>query len=239
MIELVNWDTDNFGIKVGNLTLPALPSVFAFKQELQRAKLEGYDLLYLKGVDLPDTYMLENIFLVDNKVDYIKTIDMNQNKIAKDNNIISLLNHEASEDIVNLSCQSGIYSRYKTDDNMPNNIFETLYGLWIKRSLNGDIATDVIGYIDNQKTLGILTYQKDGSDATIGILAVDSCARGKGIGTRLMNAFLASLEPGTKVHVATQQRNECACHFYEKYGFRIEKISKIYHIWLQHISAQE
>lgn len=64
---------------------------------------------------------------------------------------------------------------------MPSSVFETLYGLWIKRSLNGEIATDVLGYVDNGRILGILTYRQKENEATIGIIAVDSQASGHGV----------------------------------------------------------
>ena len=70
--------------------------------------------------------------------------------------------------------------------------------------------------------------------ADIGLLAVDEEARGKSIGKLLMHAaFIKCRDLGYKeVQVVTQKANATACAFYEKLGFRIEKVENIYHFWI-------
>lgn len=233
MIELVKWDTENLGIKVGNLRLKEAIDASVLRKEMMKAQFEGYDLLYLKGVELSEDCLFDNVLLADEKVEYTQIISDNRIVSHQDNHIVSLLSHPLTEGLLRLSYESGKYSRYRLDKLMPSSVFETLYGLWIKRSLNGEIATDVFGYVDKGKILGILTYhQENDSEVTIGIIAVDSQASGLGIGTKLMQSLLASLSIGTKVNVATQKCNEIACHYYEKNGFHVASMTNIYHIWL-------
>lgn len=232
MIELVKWDTENLGIKVGNLRWDEAVDATALRREMAKAQSEGYDLLYLKGIELSEDCLFDNVVLADEKVEYTQTISDNQMTSYPDGHVVSILNHPLTEELLQLSYESGKYSRYHLDKNMPSSVFETLYGLWIKRSLNGEIAIDVLGYVDNGRILGILTYRQKDNEVTIGIIAVDSQSSGQGIGTKLMQSFLASLPVGTKVNVATQKCNEIACHYYEKNGFHVEDVTNIYHIWL-------
>lgn len=232
MIELVKWDTENLGIKVGNLRWDEAIDATVLRREMAKAQSEGYDLLYLKGIELPEDCLFDNVVLADEKMEYTQTISDNRTTFQLDCQVISILNHPLTEELLQLSYESGKYSRYHLDKNMSSSVFETLYGLWIKRSLNGEIATDVLGYVDNGKILGILTYRQEDNEVTIGIIAVGPKASGQGIGTKLMQSFLASLPVDTKVNVATQKCNEIACHYYEKNGFHVEDVTNIYHIWL-------
>jgi dTDP-4-amino-4,6-dideoxy-D-galactose acyltransferase len=69
----------------------------------------------------------------------------------------------------------------------------------------------------------------------IGLLAVDSSMRGKKLGIALVNAAQQwTIENGfTTAQVVTQGENVSACRFYEKCGYRIDKIENVYHFWSQ------
>ena len=54
MIQLVQWDTDNFGFKVGNLVPDADITKEWLDAELLEARKQGYELLYLKGGSNPE-----------------------------------------------------------------------------------------------------------------------------------------------------------------------------------------
>ena len=60
MIQLVQWDTDNFGFKVGNLVPDADITKEWLNAELLEARNQGYELLYLKGGSIPEELMSEN-----------------------------------------------------------------------------------------------------------------------------------------------------------------------------------
>lgn len=232
MIELAKWDTDNFGLKIGNLKLYAVSDLSTLKKNISYAKHEGYDLLYLKGVDLPNDYLSDKIILADEKVIYTLSLSDKIRPDVQDSHVISILHHPLTDELLRLSYESGKYSRYHLDKRLPGYVFATLYRLWMKRSLNGEIATDVLAYIENGCIQGILTYHQTVDAVTIGIVAVNSQVSGLGIGSKLMQAFLSRLSVGTRVNVATQKRNEVACHYYEKNGFHVDSITNIYHIWL-------
>ena len=74
MIEQVQWDSDNFGIKIGNIVLAGGFSEQALLQAINKAKDEEYDLLYLKGYELSDAWLSDKFLLADKKVVYSQTI---------------------------------------------------------------------------------------------------------------------------------------------------------------------
>lgn len=229
MIQLAQWDTDNLGLKIGNLHIDGDLQIHKLKKEIAHSVKEGYDLLYLKGVTLPEDCLSSKLLLADEKVVYAQDIDNNIHTV--DPHVVSFLNHELTPALWNLTLESGWCSRYKTDSNFPPEVFSILYRQWILKSLNGTIATDVLVYNLDNIPVGLLTYKKNEEIVDIGLVAVSKDYAGKGIGTKLMKSFLSMFEKGTRVEVATQRNNKMACHFYERNGFVVNSISNIYHIW--------
>lgn len=232
MIVPARWDTDNFYIKVGNLIAEGGLNKSFLLREMAHAREEHYDLLYLKGVNLPCDCLSENVILADEKVVYVQ-VNSGRETPVDDERVASALNSPLTEELLQLSYESGKYSRYRLDENFPKSVFDTLYRLWIVRSLNGEIATDVLVYSEGGHVLGVLTYKINENEAEIGIVAVSPEAAGKGIGSKLMQSFLSRMALGVKISVATQKRNRVACHYYEKNGFHIESVTNVYHLWIK------
>ena len=232
MIVPARWDTDNFHIKVGNLIAEDGLNKSLLLREMAHAREEHYDLLYLKGVNLPCDCLSENVVLADEKVVYVQ-VNSSREKPVDDEHVVSALNGSLTDELLQLSYESGKYSRYRLDGNLPKSVFDTLYRLWIVRSLNGEIATDVLVYREGGHVLGVLTYKINENEAEIGIVAVSPEAAGKGIGSKLMQSFLSRMASGVKISVATQKRNRVACHYYEKNGFHVESVTNVYHLWIK------
>lgn len=229
MVHLLKWDTDNFGIKVGKLILEECNKDYLYA-ELSKAKEDGFNLLYIKGVALPEDWLNENIKLADEKVVYSQTLSRTDRNV--DTAVVSGFGTPISEELYQLSFESGKYSRYKLDKKLPGHIFKTLYSLWIKRSLNGAIADDVLLYKDGSKAVGMLTYKIESDHVEIGLVAVNPSYAGKGIGTKMMQTLFSKFPLGAKISVATQKKNKAACHYYEKNGFEVESVTNIYHVWI-------
>lgn len=230
MIELAKWDSEHFGMKVGNLAFANFPTKTELREAMSAAKSDGYDVLYLKGIKLPSDYLSDNVKLADEKVIYSQTI--NERISFHNENVVSILHRELDARLFSMALQSGGYSRYYTDKKFPINVFLELYGTWIENSLNGLIATDVLAYVEGKRVEGFITYKQENSKVTIGLVDVENLSKGKGIGSILMSGFLSKFPIGTYVEVATQSANKQACHFYEKNGFKIEEVTNIYHLWL-------
>lgn len=141
-----------------------------------------------------------------------------------------------------LAIASGVWSRFKVDSNVPRCVFETMFESWIKNSVNFSIADEVFVAIDavSGEEVGFVTLKQKGSVVHIGLLAVATHYRRKGIASQLMSrAILWAIETVTidgVISVVTQGANEQACSCYEHLGFSLATQQDVYHIWLpQHL----
>lgn len=231
----LSWDSNFFGYSIGKFTAKELNSE-KLEEIFQKMHEEKYKLVYC-FVDAKDTIsnrcLVEaQIDLVDEKVTYCMSLSDKKSEISK--NITSYLNKQVNNHLISLALQSGEYSRFKIDNHFAQGDFERLYTTWIKNSLNGSIANDVLVYSEKGKEVGLLTLGKKDIRADIGLLAVDKKYRGRAIGTMLIQAagVLARKLGLKQIQVVTQKNNIGACTFYEKVGFISERVENIYHIWL-------
>jgi GNAT superfamily N-acetyltransferase len=141
-----------------------------------------------------------------------------------------------------LAIASGVWSRFNVDSNVPRCVFESMFESWIKNSVNFSIADEIFIAVDSAtgKEVGFITLKQKGSSVHIGLLAVDSKQRRKGIASQLMSrAVLWALETVSAdgvLSVVTQGANEQACNFYKHFGFALNSEQDVYHIWLpQHL----
>jgi len=134
-----------------------------------------------------------------------------------------------------LAWQSGEYSRFRLDPQLAPSVFRQLYSQWLRNSLAGSIARQVLVWRDaTGQELGLLTMGEKNGRAEIGLLAVDAAARGQRVGQQLVAAAVAQAVAWghTELQVVTQRDNEQACQFYEKCGFHFAQEEHIYHLWL-------
>lgn len=135
--------------------------------------------------------------------------------------------------MINLAIQSGVFSRFNIDKMIGRDKFEELYRIWIIKSVNREIANEVIVYNHNDDIAGYLTIGEKNNRADLGMGAVDSKYRGKGIGRILFeNAEKYAFDQGYEdIQIVTQGDNIPACKLYEKLGYSIESKEYFYHIW--------
>ena len=232
MIEIkkLDWDSNFFDLKIGKISLTDI-NKNDFDAFLSLKKKENYQLIYVFSDSKIDFLAAQ---LVDSKVTFQFEIENDLASKTSENIKILSKNHELNQNLLDLALQSGEYSRFKIDENFPKNSFEKLYQLWIKNSLNHDIADAVMAFENQNQTDGLVTLKHDADTTHIGLIAVNSEARGQKIGSQLLDAVkkIASKKQKKYINVATQLENELACRFYEKNQFYIKKIEYIYHIWL-------
>lgn len=229
MVTIAKWDTDNLGLKIGNLNVSEPVTRELLDRARYEAKAENYDLLYIKDVMIPEDLLSDKLILADTKITYAITV---KDKLYACNNVKSISGFPITNELIELAYESGKYSRYKLDPNFPKGVFERLYEIWISKSLSGDIANEVLASQSHEKITGLLTYAKADNNYTIGLISVTpSCAR-HGVGSKLIQHFLSQLKVGSSVEVSTQAINTIACRFYEKNGFQIKHVTNIYHLWL-------
>lgn len=223
----LKWDTDFFGYEVGKLSLN--------DNDLDENLLLNNDfkLIYIFSNEPLSEELVNkhNLFLSDEKIDLITNVS-NLNLIYFENeNFIELT--ELDDNLLDLTFQSGHFSRFKIDTNFKNNEFEILYTAWIEQSIAHKNADKVIGFSVNNKVVGFITFILKNSKFDIGLIAVNEEHRNLKIGKQLLTyLFNYSLSKNVDfVTVTTQNKNQGALKFYLQNGFSVHKTTYIYHLW--------
>lgn len=235
-IETVKWDSDFFGYPVGKIALTDFHNE-QFEELVRSVKRSGMRLIYLYPLDQVSTNTLlsNRIPLVDTKITFVKSNDVfSQNNFISKGSVKSYDTNEKYETLEKLALLSGEYSRFRTDPAFSNNEYYRLYSEWIKKSVNKEVASDVIIYKDEDEIKGFVSYKLTPSkEMFIGLVAVSPLDQGKGIGKTLMKSIEnIALRNGIRIIlVNTQLENEQAVAFYSSCGFQISKQQEIFHLW--------
>lgn len=216
MIELLDWDSNFFGYKIGKLTYSnqhkSLPSDEEFKK---------FDLVYIFSTSrLNDKYNLVDVKVTFKKNTASKNVD---DKIYFFDKTL----HSYTE-LLELAYLSGHDSRFLKDSFFSEKDFKNLYKTWIDKSIINQ-KTKILVYINNNTICGFVSFKVEKIKSNIELIAVSPIARGKGIGKKLLDAVEAMLKEDTLLTVPTQETNLKACNFYLKNGFKIISKHFIYH----------
>lgn len=234
-LNKLDWDSDFFNLKIGSIEIENTKSL---NIELLKALELEYDLIYVRGKGLSindDTLNNFGGFKVDTKLVYQWSV-LPQN-VDLDQSIHIYQPDTVTKELRNLAIQSGVFSRFKTDQNFQNGMFEELYSKWIKNSVLKVNADFVFVKEVNTTVVGFVTLKLDNKNkwGNIGLIAVDKNYRGQRIGQKLINKVKSTLHQNkfNCLKVATQLDNNVACKFYETNGFSIYSQIEIFHFWLK------
>jgi dTDP-4-amino-4,6-dideoxy-D-galactose acyltransferase len=172
-----------------------------------------------------------NLFLADEKTDLITHVsDLTFDKTNNDS-VTELVSID--QNLLDLTYQSGHYSRFKIDPNFKSNEFEKLYTAWIEKSINHSMAEKVLGFVVDNKTVGFITIAMKNNAYDIGLIAVDSAHRSLKIGKQLLEYVFryANSNKVNTITVTTQMQNQGALRFYLQNGFSVNQSTFIYHLW--------
>lgn len=230
MVQCLKWDSDFFKLRIGRVDITSHEEWNELMQKMATLKTR-YDLIYVFSKnDLPIND--DSIQLADTKTIYAKIIEASDMLLSP---IEQYTKKTPNKDMYHLALVSGVYSRFRLDKRLPTQSYERMYSRWIEQSVNGAMADAVLVHRTDNHIDGLITVQVVNDTAHIGLVAVDECSQGKGIGTGLIKAVEFYLLNATDVRilkVATQWENKQACHLYEKNGFTVDEKTNIYHWWL-------
>lgn len=233
-MEELKWDTEFFGIKSAKVILNNSIDEQDIEKILTEIEEKGYEFLTINNVGNNDNnnYMLKNIpdiFLADVNIQFEKKTE---NKKEMDNKVSIHNNFEYNEEILKISRNSFIYSRFMNDLNLKNS--SDVYVEWAKNAFNREDKY-FCTYKTDDKVLGYLLFSINNKFLTIELIAVDNNCKGKGIGKKLINKIeeFAYLNNISIIRVGTQLNNIYAQNFYINNGFRHISNNSIYHLWLR------
>jgi dTDP-4-amino-4,6-dideoxy-D-galactose acyltransferase len=172
-----------------------------------------------------------NLFLSDEKIDLITSVSNFNFNNFENENLVELT--KLDDNLLDLTFQSGHFSRFKIDTNFKNNEFEILYTAWIEQSIAHKNADKVIGFLVNNKVVGFITFVLKNNKFDIGLIAVNEQHRNLKIGKQLL-AYVFNYSVSKNVDfvtVTTQNKNQGALKFYLQNGFSIHQTTYIYHLW--------
>jgi dTDP-4-amino-4,6-dideoxy-D-galactose acyltransferase len=123
-------------------------------------------------------------------------------------------------------------TRFYADPNFPNERCDVFYDTWIRRSLEGWADGVLVGEIDD-RAAGYVSCHLDGATGSIGLIAVDESARGRGLGVDLAHSAIAwcAGRGAERMTVVTQGRNVPALRTFQRAGFLASSLNLWFHKW--------
>jgi dTDP-4-amino-4,6-dideoxy-D-galactose acyltransferase len=234
--QMLDWDTDFFGVKVARIIEPVLTAekLTGILSELKQA---GVQLVYWPASRecTDDETKRHSGRLVDVKTTF--AIDFRH---SESDDLISTDIVEAYSpampvsDLEDLALQCGEYSRFAVDPRIPREKFVALYKTWINRSLGKEIAREVLVIREAGRVAGMVTLGEKNGRGNIGLMAVGAGYRGKKYGEKLVRAAQQWFVKNGYAwgQVVTQGENLPACKLYIKCGYFVDKVEYFYHFWL-------
>jgi dTDP-4-amino-4,6-dideoxy-D-galactose acyltransferase len=166
-------------------------------------------------------------------VDIRTTFERSLGELPEESSGIRPVRPDDLPQLKRISGQSFSDSRFYYDRHFGRPSCDELYAAWIERSCQG-YADCVLVEDLNGKAAGYVTCRLDPSKAgSIGLIAVDPEAQGRGVGQRLVVSALHYFRNNrmTNGTVVTQGRNIKSQRLYQRCGFRTQSIGLWYHRW--------
>lgn len=234
--QILEWDSDFFRIKVAQITPPNL-SQHKLAAIISELKKQDVKLVYWSSGQECNNDAVSKLCgsLVDRKTTFaIDFSSLDLKNIITTDMVEPFTDSMPVEALESLAIQSGEYSRFAIDSNLPKEKFFALYKTWINRSLRKEIANEVLVIRDADQIAGMVTLGEKNKRGDIGLIAVHKDFRGRKYGEKLVRAaqrwFITNgFEFG---QVVTQGQNIAACNLYKKCGYSVEQIEYFYHFWL-------
>ncbi len=235
LLEGLPWDTENFSFGVARWKGDE-PDASALQAAKQSGMAERIQLVYISL--RPDQVAAEQALrdagatLVDRKTNFAKSLDLDS---AWPQEVCEFTEISPTPALVDLALASGVQSRYLVDPKMPRACFQTLYRLWIARSVAHHIADAVLVVPDAAGEKAMVTVKvEDGHVARIGLIAVAEQCRGQGLGAKLLRAAetWAVRRGCDRLEVITQGDNQQAVALYSRAGYTVDWTQHVWHWWL-------
>jgi dTDP-4-amino-4,6-dideoxy-D-galactose acyltransferase len=234
--QVLDWDSDFLGIKVARITQPQL-DMHELSGTLSELRREKVKLVYWPSeqeFELNTRAQFRGL-LVDLKTTFVVDLSsLDFTKIAHDGIVEPFTDSMSMANLEDLAIQSGEYSRFAVDPNLPKEKFASLYKTWIDRSVRKEIASEVLVIRGDRKIVAMVTLGEKNGRGDIGLLAVDTKYRGRKYGEKLVGAAQRwFIGQGYRYgQVVTQGQNIPACNLYLKCHYSVERVEYFYHFWL-------
>ena len=238
--ELLSWDTEFFGVRIGRITERKLSPVVMNAIRNWSRQNDVNCLYYIADSDDIQSIRLaeENGFRnVEIRITYeynLKDWDPETREIRNPDIHLRPARAGDLQVLIEMSTDSFRDSRWYFDPEFPEGKTRAYYPVWVENSLNGYTDYVLVAEHDGQ-VMGYITgnLQKDKTAGTIEIMAVRPEARGLGIGHELFSSSLdiQKLNGSEYIVTNTQGRNITTNRMLIRHGLNIKDIQIYYHKW--------
>ncbi len=245
-LRALDWDTEFFGIKMGQVLLPLKPEPANFSEStwlhtLEAARCQKYQFLYCPvDVIYPEASTIiagHGGIIGDVLVTFVLECPEGIQKINSSFDTAEAT-AEDLKSIIEIAVRSFRDSRFMMDPHFERSKAEQFYPSWLKESFSN--AEKIVVVKKERQVCGFISFKPEPSTKTliIRLIAVKSSERGKGIGQILVHQAIATALKLNypQVQVGTQLTNRAAINLYEKGGFRMHSAKYRYHIWFEDVS---
>jgi ribosomal protein S18 acetylase RimI-like enzyme len=228
--EVLAWDTEFWGTRIGRVAHDRLDDTVAASVDAWVAA-NGVECIYYlaPGDDPGSAHAAERngFALMDVRVELARAAEREQ---------VGPSIREARDDdrqaLRRIASSSHGVTRFYADPRFPNDRCDDLYDTWIRRSLEG-WADGVLVAEADATAAGYVSCHLSERTGSIGLIAVDTAARGSGLGVDLARGAVAwCAERGAEtMTVVTQGRNVAALRTFMRAGFAPSSLDLWFHKW--------
>ena len=233
--RLLDWDSEFFARRIARLDGSRLTPELA-AHALTWSKRHGVDCLYfLADSDDPDTVRLaedHRFRQVDVRVTLRTRLDEKTAGASQ-----SVTRPFAPADVPALRALARVShrdSRFYADPRFARPRCDDLYETWIDNSCRGYADAVLVAQAGGVAVGYVSCHLGEEATGQIGLFAVDTAHRGRGLGAALVTAALGwfAARGARDVTVVTQGRNVAAQRLYQRGGFATHAVQLWYHKWL-------
>ena len=228
---LMDWDSEFFGFKIAQVEKNFLLTG-SRETCLKGLATADIDMAYYTS-DFPLDMNSEGSYdfrLVSKRVQIKKELSFG---LPLHDNIDFYHEQKPDSDLVRLAHRAGNFSRFLSDPKICPKKVKELYEIWITKSVEKKMASEVLVYKEKGQVKGFVTLIFDPPHGQTPLFAVSPDSEGKGISFSLMRAADSVLyQNGCSYYTsATQADNKAAVTIFRRHGFEIGPVVYVYHLW--------
>lgn len=239
-IDTLNWDSNFFGLRVGRVDLSLFKELDVLNKLEKSINEMEYDLVYIftdigqmPFVNLDKTMPEFVDTQLHLKMDMPLRIKLLKYELITERN---LPENVKVHDLYKISDEIALFSRFYYDPRISKDKVFELYRSFIRNSLNGSFGEGLIlDYDANGEVIGLFSLDTVGDIGKEILIGVRGSFRRKGSGERLFYRSLNywKIKGVKEVKTIVSARNLNSLNFHLKMGFNIDRISNVYHLWLE------
>ena len=235
LVEKLQWDSEHFGFGVGRVLPTGIGPEEAAECVSHGRQLDLRCLYFLAGGADRETWhhAIAAGFL---PIGIRMELELQQRGpgSAESSHGGELASGADLPELLRLSAQAFVESRFFRDPGFPRDRAEELFRIWVSRGVGEEGFFTVLQYEEGAPAGFVTGRILEPGRGRIELLAVAASQRGRGVGGRLLAAAKAEfVRRGLpKVTVVTQGSNLPAQRLYQDAGFRTLGVGIWFHAWL-------